>query len=163
MGHLEASQRTHRLKALGETQGSGLKTEEHTIERSELRRVNGEEITQRRDLRVAGGVRMDADGPEPALFLDRSPELLRNPGQAALKEWHARKTIGQKENPLFTQGRERVAIGAVTRSDPDVGIEAVAAQDANAFADPSSLRCSRNARKLRNVMQIDQAAAAVYA
>jgi len=67
------------------------------------------------------------------------------------------------ENPLLTQGYERVAIEAVARSDPDVWIEAVAAQDAHAFADPCPLYSGGDACKLRNAMQIDQAAAAAYA
>jgi hypothetical protein len=94
VGDFQASQRTYSLNARGKGQGGGLKTEEYTINRGELRRVNGEEITQYRDLRVAGGVRVDADGPEAALFLDRSPELLRNPGHAATKKRCARKTVG---------------------------------------------------------------------
>jgi len=59
-----------------------------------LRRVKLEETAQARDLRVARGVRVHADGPEAAVFLDRSPKLLRNPGMAALKEWNARQTVG---------------------------------------------------------------------
>lgn len=94
MGNFEASQRTYSLNALGDGQGGGLKTEQYTIERGELPRVNGEETTQGRDLCVAGGVRVHADGPEAAVFLDRSPELLRNPGETALKERKARKAIG---------------------------------------------------------------------
>jgi hypothetical protein len=94
MGNFEASQRTYSLNTRGEGQGGGLKTEEYTIKRGELRRVNGEETAQGRDLRVACGARVDAEGPEAALFLDGSPELLRNPGKAALKERNARKTVG---------------------------------------------------------------------
>ena len=94
MGNFEASQRTYSLNTRGEGQGGGLKTEEYTIKRGELRRVKGEKTTQGRDLRVACGVRVDADGPEAALFLDGSPELLRNPGESAAKERSARETIG---------------------------------------------------------------------
>jgi len=68
--------------------------EEYTIDGGELRRVNGEKITQGRNLLVVGGVWVNADGPEAAVFLDRGPKLLRNPGQAAAKERGARKTIG---------------------------------------------------------------------
>jgi hypothetical protein len=94
MAYFEASQRTYSLNALGDGQGGGLKTEEQTIERGELPRVKVEETAQGRDLRIARGVRVDTDGPEAAAFLDRSPELLRNPGESALKERNARKTIG---------------------------------------------------------------------
>ena len=46
MGNFETPRRTYGLNALGEGQAGGLKTEEYTIKRGELRRVNGEETTQ---------------------------------------------------------------------------------------------------------------------
>jgi len=94
VGNFQAPQRRYGLNALAEGQRGGLKTEDYSIKRGELRRVKVEEITQGGDFRVAGGVRMDADGPKAARFLDRSPELLRNPGQASPKERDARKTVG---------------------------------------------------------------------
>jgi hypothetical protein len=94
VGDFQTPQRTYSLNALCEGQAGGIKTEKYTLKRGELRRVNGKETAQGRDLLVACGVRVDADGPEAALFLDRSPELLRNPGQAAAKERNARKAIG---------------------------------------------------------------------
>jgi hypothetical protein len=94
MGNFEAPQRAHSLNPLGNGQDRRRKIEKYTIERGELCRVSGEETAQRRDLRVACGLGVEAEGPKAALFPDRSPELLRNPGESALKERNARKTIG---------------------------------------------------------------------
>jgi hypothetical protein len=94
MGDFQAPQRTYSVNALGRDQSGRVKTEDYTIKRGELRSVNGEKTAEGRDLRVARGVRVNADGPEAALLLDWSPELLRNPGQAALKERDARESVG---------------------------------------------------------------------
>jgi len=94
MGDFETPQRTFSLNARGEGQGGRLNLGENTIDGGELSRVDGEKTAQGRDLRVAGGVWVDADGPKAAVFLDRAPQLLRNPGEAAVKERGARKTIG---------------------------------------------------------------------
>jgi len=94
VGDFETPQRTFSLNALGEGQGGGLKTEEYTIEGGELRRVNGEKAAEGCDLSFTGGVWVNADGPEAAVFLDRGPELLRNPRQAAAKERRACETVG---------------------------------------------------------------------
>jgi hypothetical protein len=94
MGDFQAPQRTYSVNALGKGQSGRVKTEDYTIKRGELRSVNGEKTAEGRDLRIARSVRVDADGPEAALLLDWSPELLRNPGQAALKKRAARKTVG---------------------------------------------------------------------
>jgi hypothetical protein len=56
--------------------------------------VKVEKAAEGCDLGFMGGVGVDADRQEPAVFLDRSPELLRNPGQSAAMERRTRKTIG---------------------------------------------------------------------
>jgi hypothetical protein len=53
----------------------------------------GEKAAQSRDLLVADGVGVDADGPQAARFFNRRPQLLRNPGDAVEKIWPAGKPV----------------------------------------------------------------------
>jgi len=88
---------------------------------------------------------------------------LRNPGHGAAKERHAGETVGQERNSLPQQRPDGFGIEAVTRRNPDLRVEAVAAQDAEALPDPCALRFRGHAGKLRGAVQIDQAAPPAHA
>ncbi|HTW61755.1 MAG TPA: hypothetical protein VMD55_08085 [Terracidiphilus sp.] len=133
------------------------------VDGRELMRVIAQECAQSFDLAQAGGVGMNADGPQAFRFLQRAPELLRNPREAAAHEGNAREAVGQEMNALGLEGAERAGIESVLRRNPNPGIEPMLAQNVEPFGDPGALPMPWNARELRRTLQRHKAAPAALA
>jgi hypothetical protein len=57
--------------------------------------MSAQEGAQSVDLPIIDGVWVDTDGPKAAVFFDRRPKLLWNPGNTVADKWHTRKSIGE--------------------------------------------------------------------
>jgi len=147
---------THRLQfhlgvelvgSLERVGAGGIELGDDSVDRGELRCVLFEKCAQRLEFCVAGGVGVQADGPQAFGFFNRRPKLLRNPDQTMAQERSAGKAIGEHADSLFAERMQGVAIKAVARRDPDAGMEPVAAQDHEAGSDPLALRLKGHAGK----------------
>ena len=100
----------------------------------------------------------------PLRFLDRAPELLRNPSEAAAKERAAGKAIGDQMNSLGAERLQGVRVESVARGDPDSGVEAVSCAGCRGLREiHDALSSGGDAGELRGASQAEQAASAAGA
>lgn len=121
--------------------------------------MNPQEGAQLDDLFVARRVWVHADGPDAAGPFDWSPKLLWDPCHPVDAKWHARKTIRQKINSFRAKRLERARIEAMPGSDPNPGIQAVAAQNVEPGANPCMLRRCVDAGKFGSSVKAKNTAA----
>jgi len=90
----------------------------HAVYRRELRGMRSKKFAQMIYDGIARGIGVHADGPQPGSLFHRRPQLLRNPCEAAAREWNARESVREQPDSFVAQSSQRVAVKAVTRGKP---------------------------------------------